>query len=64
MDTSIAPPVSLIDRIRRIEPGASELFEPASVSSVRAMMTRVKDDTGAKFTSRPEGKGVRIWRLA
>lgn len=55
--------VTVADRIRFIPPGKSALITGSTLATVRSTGTRVSRKTGAKFVSRPEGDGVRIWRV-
>jgi len=61
--TDFPPPRTLIDQLREIEPGHSALLT-RSLTSVRSTLTRLKAETGADYTTRRDGKAVRVWRLS
>ena len=62
------PPLSLADKLRNIPAGESRLFrwDEAQRSSIRSTITRIKRDhtVDYNYTTRPEGDGMRVWRLA
>jgi hypothetical protein len=66
-DTTIPPPKSLADTLREIPVGTSVRFadEEHSALTIRSTLTRIKKaDAGAQYTTRPDGDGIRVWRLA
>lgn len=66
-ETEHPVPITLADRLRGINVGASYFFSRAEHSpvSVRSTLTRVKKgDTDRQYTSREDADGVRVWRLA
>jgi hypothetical protein len=66
-DALIPAPKTLADRLRDIPVGASAFYPQLehSDTSVRSTLTRLKRmDPERKYTTRPEGEGLRVWRLA
>lgn len=58
-------PVSVADRLRNIPPGESRWFDKSDIppSSLRSTITRIKATAELNYTTRPEGNGLRVWRL-
>ena len=63
----LPPPVTLMDRIRQLEPGQSFWVakQKHSMTSIRSLSTRVKRESpGRKFKFADDDGGARIWRVA
>ena len=60
-----APVQTLAQRLREIPVGESRWFadEDAAASTVRTTITRLKTGAETNYTTRPEGGGLRVWRL-
>lgn len=71
METELHPvPKTVADRLREIPAGESAFIEceAALPASVRSTLARLKKDAEAggwsfRYTTRPEGDGLRVWRL-
>ena len=59
------PPQTLADKLRSIPPGLSLFIDDAehTATSVRSTLSRIRRH-GRNFTTKPEGSGLRIWRLS
>lgn len=61
------PPKTLADRLREIPVGDSDFFpfDKHSDVTVRSTLTRIKKgEPAARYTTRPDGDGIRVWRLS
>lgn len=62
-------PVTIADLLKAIPVGQSRFFERSEgeTSSIRSIITRIKRDhttVDYNYTTRPEGAGLRVWRLS
>lgn len=69
MDDSTPPPKSLADQLQEIPAGESRVFdERVPAASVRSTLSRIKSRADVegwdfRYTTRPDGSGLRVWRL-
>lgn len=58
-------PISITDQIKGMAVNSTLLFADSPPHSVRALVSRIKGETaGLNYTTRAEGRGTRVWRLA
>lgn len=58
-------PKTIADKLREIPVGESRWFgkEEAAPWTIRSTITRIKTDAETNYTTRPDGQGLRVWRL-
>lgn len=57
---------SLADELREIVPGTDRWFgaDEAKPETIRSTLSRMKRGTPARYMTRPEDGGLRVWRIA
>lgn len=65
MESYVAPPVSILSRVRSMKPKSSLFLDDAKPDSIKAMVSRVrKEFKRRKYQTAKQDGGVRVWRLA
>lgn len=60
------PMAGIAEKLRLLEAGHTIIFENGSATSVRSILTRIRQEFDSEriFTSKKMKHGVQVWRLA